>query len=79
LIEKIHISFDIHALDPIYYDPTISIYDNGLHIEEVGSIIKWCIENNLLGSMDIVEINPLQWNNEIFERTINKLILNIFE
>jgi arginase len=77
-VENIHISFDVDGLDPEYCNSTGTIAEGGMIPEEVGIIIKWCMENNLLRSIDIVEINPEIGNEELLERTMNDIIGNFF-
>ena len=73
---KIHISFDIDSLDPLYTPSTGTIANDGLHVEDIKKIIDISI-NRLVG-FDLVEFNPLIGTpNEILETTNNcKVILN---
>lgn len=54
----IHISFDVDALDPSYISSTGTRVENGLHPEEVRSIIIESLTQDQLKSLDIVEFNP---------------------
>lgn len=53
---KIHISFDIDGLDPIYAPSTGTISSNGLTCDDVKNIINISLDK--LISLDVVEFNP---------------------
>jgi arginase len=74
LVQKIHISFDVDGIDPSYLDSTGTTATNGLHPMEVAAIIWWTKRNNLLVSMDVVEINPMLGDIEKTRETLNQII-----
>ena len=55
----IHVSFDVDALDPSYVSSTGTRVDNGMHPQEVRSIILETMRQESLVSLDVVEFNPL--------------------
>ena len=72
---KIHISFDVSALDPYLLNSTSFTSTCGLDIHDVSSIITKSIETKKLIGLDIVEFNPNIGN-------LNKsveVLKNIFE
>jgi arginase len=77
-VENIHISFDVDGLDPEYCNSTGTLAEGGLIPEEVGIIIKWCMENRLLRSIDVVEINPVIGDEGLLERTMKQMIEYFF-
>jgi arginase len=56
--DKIHISFDVDALDPSILDATGTTAPNGLNVLQVRSIISKALELDKLVGLDIVEFNP---------------------
>ena len=54
----IHISFDVDALDPVYISSTGTRVDNGMHPEEVRSLLIEGLRDDQLKSFDCVEFNP---------------------
>lgn len=54
---KIHISFDVDALDPTYLDSTGTIAPNGLSPIDVRNIIIEGLNNDKLIGLDVVEFN----------------------
>ena len=71
---KIHISFDVDALDPSYLDSTCTIAPNGLSPIDVRNIIIESLNNDKLIGLDVVEFNHELGN---FNKSINS-IQNIF-
>jgi len=56
--KKIHISFNVNALDPLYMDSTDKIYKYGLAPSEVARLIKYTIQYFNVVAIDISELNP---------------------
>ena len=72
---KIHISFDVSALDPYFFNSTSNTASGGLNVYDMVSIINKSIETKKLIGLDIVEFNPNIGN-------LNKsveVLKNIFE
>lgn len=57
--KKVHISFDVDALDPSVLSSTGYVMPNGLSLEVVKNIIDFAFKNFDIISFDIVEYNPL--------------------
>ena len=57
--KKVHISFDVDALDPSVLSSTGYVMPNGLSLEVVKNIIDFAFRNFDVISFDIVEYNPL--------------------
>jgi arginase len=72
---KIHISFDVDALDPIYLDSTGTIASEGLSPIDIRNIIVEALNLDKLIGLDIVEFNHELGNLNKSINTIN----NIFE
>jgi len=60
--DKIHISFDVDALDPTLLDSTGTLAPNGLNVNQVKNIINTALNVNKLVGLDIVELNPYLGN-----------------
>ena len=58
----LHLTFDIDSIDPMYAPSTGTRVSGGLSYREAYFICEMAAESGLLGSMDIVEVNP--WINE---------------
>lgn len=56
--DKVHISFDVDAIDPKYLNSTGTIADKGLSPFEIRKIITSALKNNKLVGLDVVEFNP---------------------
>lgn len=54
----IHLSFDIDAIDPIFAPGTGTKAKGGLTYREARYLCEYLSRTNMLGSMDIVEVNP---------------------
>lgn len=55
----IHLSFDIDAVDPTIAPSTGTAVPGGLNYREAHYLCESLAESGLLGSMDMVEVNPL--------------------
>eukprot|EP00744_Colponema_vietnamica_P003135 GILI01004846.1.p1 GENE.GILI01004846.1~~GILI01004846.1.p1 ORF type:complete len:411 (+),score=163.15 GILI01004846.1:51-1235(+) len=55
----IHISFDIDAIDPVHAPGTGTKARGGLSYREAHFICESVAETGMLGSMDVVEVNPI--------------------
>lgn len=56
--DKIHISFDVDAIDPMFLDSTGTTASNGLTNNDVKNIISQANNSNKLIALDVVEFNP---------------------
>jgi arginase len=54
----LHLSYDIDAVDPSVAPSTGTTVPGGLNYREAHYVAEACAETGLLGSMDVVEINP---------------------
>ena len=54
----LHLSYDIDAIDPTVAPSTGTSVPGGLNYREAHYVAEACAESGLLGSMDVVEINP---------------------
>lgn len=57
--DLVHISFDIDVLDPVVAPGTGILSRGGLSYREIYYIMEELGARNVVGSMDIIEINPL--------------------
>jgi len=55
----LHLSYDIDAVDPEYAPATGTVVRGGLTLREAFFIAESVAESGMLGSMDMVEVNPL--------------------
>jgi arginase len=55
----LHVSFDVDAVDPTIIPGTGTAVQGGLNYREAHYLCEACAETGLLGSMDVVEVNPL--------------------
>ena len=70
--DKIHISFDLDALDPSIFKGVNTPVQNGLSKKNIENIFKYIKNTNKLQSLDLVEYNPTNSEN-------NELILELLE
>lgn len=70
--DKIHISFDLDALDPSIFKGVNTPVQNGLTKENIEYIFSYIKNTNKLQSLDLVEYNPQNSEN-------NELILELLE
>jgi len=61
--DKIHISFDIDCIDPIYFNNVNTPVPNGKSINDMEKLFQKIKASNKLISLDIVEFNPNTYNN----------------
>lgn len=54
----LHLSYDIDAVDPTVAPSTGTAVPGGLNYREAHYVAEACAQSGLLGSMDVVEINP---------------------
>lgn len=57
--DRLHLSFDIDGLDPGVCPATGTAVEGGLTVEEGCAISEACGKTGRLGSMDLVEVNPV--------------------
>ena len=74
----IHISFDVDALDPMYISSTGTRVENGLHPDEVRSIIIESLRQQQLKSLDVVEFNPQLGDPDISAKHIRETFKDFF-
>ncbi|CRK96985.1 CLUMA_CG010303, isoform A [Clunio marinus] len=75
--KKLHVSFDIDALDPLYANSTGTPVMGGLTLREGVFLMEQAYNTGTLSSLDLVEVNPLLGNERDVENTVNaaKLII----
>lgn len=73
--DKIHISFDLDALDPSIFKGVNTPVENGLSKENIENTFKYIKNTGKLQSLDLVEYNP---NNSPDNDLIIELINNLF-
>jgi arginase len=57
--DAIHVSFDVDALDPLIAPGTGITSRGGLSYREISYVMETLGKKNVVGSIDIIEINPL--------------------
>lgn len=74
---KLHVSFDIDALDPIYANSTGTPVVGGLTLREGVFLMEEAYNTGTLSSIDLVEVNPCLGDAKDVENTVNsaKLII----
>ena len=76
--DSIHISLDIDSIDPEFVPGVSTPAGNGLTLEEIDQILDYILnKKELLSSIDIVELNPLNDKNNITAKLCNKLLEKI--
>jgi len=56
---RVHVSLDIDALDPVEAPGTATTVSGGLGFREAHLLLEIIADEGLLGSMDVVEVNPM--------------------
>jgi arginase len=69
--KKLHVSFDIDALDPVYANSTGTPCLGGLSFREAVFLMEEVFKSGTLSSMDLVEVNPLLGDARDVENTLN--------
>lgn len=74
---KLHVSFDIDALDPIYANSTGTPVHGGLSLREGVFLMEEAYNTGTLSSIDLVEVNPCLGDAKDVANTVNsaKLII----
>lgn len=74
---KLHVSFDIDALDPLYANSTGTPVMGGLTLREGVFLMEEAYNSGTLSSLDLVEVNPCLGDAKDVENTVNstKLII----
>eukprot|EP00056_Hartaetosiga_gracilis_P011313 m.170163 g.170163 ORF g.170163 m.170163 type:complete len:365 (-) comp13487_c0_seq13:2340-3434(-) len=62
----LHLSYDIDACDPVIAPSTGTAVRGGLSYREAHFVAEACAETRMLGSMDLVEVNPSLQGEEAF-------------
>jgi arginase len=57
--DLIHVSLDVDVLDPLIAPGTGILSKGGLSYREISYIMETLGRNNMVSSMDIIEVNPL--------------------
>ena len=57
--DKLHISLDVHVLDPSVMSTTGTPVSNGESVNTIRDIIRGACQRTHVTSMDIVEFNPM--------------------
>lgn len=75
--KKLHVSFDIDALDPIYANSTGTPVPGGLTLREGVFLMEEAFNSGTLSSLDLVEVNPKLGDERDVKNTLNsaKLII----
>lgn len=75
--KKLHVSFDIDALDPLYANSTGTPVMGGLTLREGIFIMEEAYNTGALSSLDLVEVNPCLGDARDVKTTVNsaKLII----
>lgn len=75
--KKLHVSFDIDALDPLYANSTGTPVMGGLTLREGVFAMEEAYKSGTLSSIDLVEVNPCLGNANDVQNTLNsaKLII----
>ncbi|MAZ48660.1 MAG: arginase [Halobacteriovoraceae bacterium] len=66
---NIHLSFDVDAIDPLYFPATGTPVPEGLSLKDGRRIIEFLNSETNLISFDLVEINPLLGGKEELDQT----------
>lgn len=69
--KKLHVSFDIDALDPLYAQSTGTACGAGMTLRECLFMMEEVYRSGTLSSMDLVEVNPQIGNANEVESTLN--------
>ena len=74
---KLHVSYDIDSLDPIYANSTGTPVQGGLTLREGVFLMEEAYKTGLLSSLDLVEVNPTLGDAKDVENTLSaaKLII----
>ena len=76
--DKVHISFDVDVLDPLIAPGTGILSKGGLTYREASYVMEVLAKNNVLDSIDIIEVNPLMdIKNSTAELAVELLISGI--
>lgn len=75
--KKLHVSFDIDALDPVHANSTGTPVVGGLTLREGVFLMEQVFKTGTLSSMDLVEVNPCLGDAKDVKSTLNsaKLII----
>lgn len=79
-VDGVHLSFDIDVLDKSIVPGTGTPVENGFNIEEGKIILNTILKENIITSMDFVELNPvLDKTNEITVKTSIEILKHTFK
>jgi arginase len=76
--KKLHVSFDIDALDPLYANATGTPVGGGLTLRECVFLMEEVYKSGTLSSMDLVEVNPQLGDAKDVVNTLNSAKAIIF-
>ena len=74
----LHVSYDVDAVDPMFAPATGTVVRGGLTYREAFYVAESIAETGMLGSVDMVEVNPLLASGEEANETV-KLGLRLIE
>lgn len=74
---KIHVSFDIDAIDPLWAPSTGTPVDGGLTLREALCVGEQIHATGMLSGLDLVEVNPSVGTQVEAKRTVNSAIATI--
>lgn len=77
-INKVHISFDVDALDPSLISSTGTRASNGLTMTDVIETYNYLNNNAIIVGFDIVELNPSIGNLDKSLKCLNFILSNLF-
>lgn len=76
--DKLHVSLDIDVLDPVIAPGTGIMSRGGLSFREISYVMRRLGQFNAIGSIDIIEINPLMdIKNQTSELAVELLMLGL--
>jgi len=76
--DRLHVSLDIDALDPLASPGAGTLVPGGLTYREAQLLMEIIADSRLLGSLDIVEINPILDNRNKTAETAVELTASLF-
>ena len=75
-VDVVHISFDVDSLDPLYAPGVGTPVPGGLQYREVHLIMETLAASGLVGSLEVVEINPILDNANLTAEVAAQIVLS---
>ena len=75
-VDVVHVSFDVDALDPLYAPGVGTPVPGGLQYREVHLIMETLAASGLVGSLEVVEINPILDNANLTAEVAVQIVLS---